>query len=310
MAHADQPVASARDVDVALLHAHPLPRHDCGTSKFERGQVLVVGGSAETPGGVLLAGIAALRVGAGRVHLATAASCAPALAIAVPEARVTALPEAAGGVLDPHGAELLDDELSRADAVVVGSGCVDRDATGALLTAVASRVGVATTLIIDAAALDAVRARPAVVRVAGGALLLPNRTEMAGLIGRSVESVEDDPLGALAAAVRASRVTVALRDARTWIADPSTGPYVDCSGSSALATSGSGDVLAGAVAGLAARGASPMTAVLWAVHAHGRSGKRLATRYGGLGLIARELLDVIGMELNDLAASAARLDVR
>ncbi len=74
-------------VTPAVLRSRPLPDHGSVETKYDRGVVVVVGGSSQTPGGVLLAGLAALRVGAGKVQLATAASAAAPLAIAVPEAR-------------------------------------------------------------------------------------------------------------------------------------------------------------------------------------------------------------------------------
>ena len=82
-----------------------------------------------------------------------------------------------------------------------------------------------------------------------------------------------------------------MRGATTWIAGPTDGPFVDESGHPALGTAGSGDVLVGIVAGLAARGATPLGATLWGVHAHGRGGEALAAEHGGLGLLARDLLD-------------------
>ena len=83
----------------------PLPQHDEGASKHDRGSVLVVGGSRQTPGAALLAGIAALRVGAGRLQIATASSVAVQLAVAVPESLVRGLPETPGGALAPAGAD-------------------------------------------------------------------------------------------------------------------------------------------------------------------------------------------------------------
>ena len=114
----------------------------------------------------------------------------------------------------------------------------------------------------------------------------------------------DRDLGRAAhAAVARFRSTVAVRGATTWIAGPTHGPFVDESGHPALGTAGSGDVLVGIVAGLAARGATPLGATLWGVHAHGRGGEALAAEHGGLGLLARDLLDRVAPELNELAAS-------
>ena len=97
------------------------------------------------------------------------------------------------------------------------------------------------------------------------------------------------------------RTPVAVRGATTWIGTPGTDVFVERAGHPALGTSGSGGVLVGIVAALAARGTDPLGAVLWGVHVHARCGEVLAARHGGLGLLARELVDQVPKTLNDLA---------
>src|SRR3954447_17649376 len=96
------PPADPLDVDAVVLAAHPLPEVDEDDDKQGRGQVLVVGGSAETPGAVILSGVAALRAGAGKLQLATAESAAVAVGVAMPEARSVGLPETSTGAIDPR----------------------------------------------------------------------------------------------------------------------------------------------------------------------------------------------------------------
>lgn len=247
-----------------------LPRHDESASKRERGQVLVVGGSRETPGAVLLAGLASLRVGAGKLQIATVASAAPGLAIAVPEARVIGLPETSEGELDPAGAERVAEHAKRANAVLVGPGVLDDVGMDAILGAVLSSTS--GTVIVDAGALPALGRLD---RVDGRVVAVPNAAELAHL-------------GADAATAAARLgVVVACRDASTTVVTPDGRSWTDESGCLGLATSGSGDVAAGAVAGLAARGATPEAAALWGARLHGLAGERL----GSIGFLARELLD-------------------
>lgn len=104
-----------------------------GSGKRSRGQVLVVGGSRRTPGAVLLAGTAALRAGAGKVRLATVATAAPALAVAVPESGVYVLPETDGGELASTAAGTVIEQVEAAHAAVVGSGMGDVRAAVELL---------------------------------------------------------------------------------------------------------------------------------------------------------------------------------
>jgi hydroxyethylthiazole kinase-like uncharacterized protein yjeF len=213
------------------------------------------------------------------------------LAIAVPEARVTPLPETPGGELSADSVATLADATRRADVVLVGSGMVDPDAGREVLAALVPMVTRSTPLLVDAAALA--REPEAIAGVHDRCLLLPNPGEMARMLGRDLDTIDRDPLDALLTAVGRYRCAVALRGGETFVGGPDTDVFVDRSGHPALATSGSGDVIAGAVAGLVARGASPLDASLWAVHAHAWAGRELARHHGGLGILARELSDLI-----------------
>src|SRR5689334_22341084 len=116
-----------RDLTSARLRAWPLPLDDDG-DKYARGTVLVIGGSIRTPGAVLLGGLAALRVGAGRLQLATVEDHAPALGVGVPEAMVDGLRSLATGGIDPAPAiERLAAPVAAADAVLFGPGMEDPD---------------------------------------------------------------------------------------------------------------------------------------------------------------------------------------
>jgi ADP-dependent NAD(P)H-hydrate dehydratase len=286
-----------------LLRDLPLPAVGSSADKNARGQVLVVGGSRETPGGVLLAGVAALRVGAGRLQLATAGSVAVALALAVPEARVIGLPENDAGAVSASSASALVIEANGADAILIGTGALDGDETGRLLCELLCVVGETTTVIIDAAGLGILAQEPALLRrVAERTIVMPNPREMAGLLGCDVGAVDSDPVAALDEAVRHLGVVVTLRGAETWTSAPGAPHYRDRSGHAALGTAGSGDVLAGALTGLSARGADPLRAALWSVHCHGIAGEVAAGRGPGVGLLARELLAELPYALRSLEA--------
>ena len=115
-------------VTAELLHKLPLPRASDDSDKDGRGRVLVIAGSPEVPGAALLAGVAALRAGAGKLQIATVASIAPHLGLAVPEALVVALPESPEGGISPMTAKLLVPRLERCDAVLIGPGMLDEEA--------------------------------------------------------------------------------------------------------------------------------------------------------------------------------------
>jgi hydroxyethylthiazole kinase-like uncharacterized protein yjeF len=288
---------TAREVDRLVLAEHAPPTDRDTTDKFGRGQVVILGGDAETPGGVVLAALAALRAGAGRAHVVTAPEVAPTMAVANPELRVSALPT--GPLTD---ARELRASVEEADVVVVGTGARDRARAASLLEQIVPLLSDRTLLCLDAAALPVVADRPALVTErAGRAVLLPNVGEAAELLQVEREVVDDDPGEAAHRAVTCFRSPVAIRGGTTWISAPGCDLFVERAGHPALGTSGSGDVLVGIVAALAARGAEPLGAVLWGVHAHARCGEVLAARHGGYGLLARDLLDQVPFTLNELA---------
>src|SRR3954467_6037314 len=113
-----------------VLRAWPLP--PSGEDKEASGRTLIVGGSTETPGAVLLAAEAALRCGAGKLQVATVASLAPHLAVALPEALVLGLPETAGATIDSSALELVLPLAADASAVLLGPGTDGIDETCAL----------------------------------------------------------------------------------------------------------------------------------------------------------------------------------
>jgi ADP-dependent NAD(P)H-hydrate dehydratase len=275
-----------REVDAARLRGWPLPVPEADGDKESRGRVLVVAGSREMPGAALLAAEAALRAGAGKLVIATAASVAPAVAVAMPEARVIALPESARGGMRVEGIAQLEPLGSDTAGVLVGPGMVDAECTLQLVRALLP-LFTRATVVLDALAMDVVRG--AVPRFDQPVVLTPHAGEMAHLIEGDKDAVLDD---AAALASRQSgrwNVVLALKGATTCVAAPSGDGWRHVACTPGLGTSGSGDVLAGLVAGLAARGASPEQAAVWGVALHAAAGDALARRIGHVGFLAREL---------------------
>ena len=289
------------DVDAELLRRWPLPQPDAGDGKEERGRVLVVGGSAMVPGAVLLAGTAALRVGAGKLQLATARSVAGALAVAVPEALVVPLEEDEQGGLLPTAGEAVAERVGRAQAVVVGVGMSD---PAAVREVIRTLVGVpGPTLVLDAAAITCLDrgGRELLAPARDRIVLTPNAVEAAALAGCEVDEVERDAEKAALRLVDELGVVVALKGPTTYTCSPDGRVFADAAGNVGLGTSGSGDVAAGAVGGLAARGADPLQAAVFGIHAHAVAGDRLAGRIGPVGYLARELAAEFPGILADLA---------
>ncbi|GHE09126.1 NAD(P)H-hydrate dehydratase [Klenkia taihuensis] len=266
-----------------LLRGWRLPEPTGG--KDARGSVLVVGGSTETLGAVLLAAEAALRSGAGKLQVAVPRSLAPVTSAALPEALVRGLVETEDGAVRADAAERVLDLAQQAAAVLVGPGMVDEPQTRQLVERLLPEL--TGPLALDALGLAAVTADPTCLHHLGGRVVLtPNPTELA--FGLHVDEVDDAPAAAAEMARRA-RAVVALGGETSWVAAPDGRLWRDESGGAGLGVSGSGDVRAGVVAGLLARGADPAQAAVWAAHLHGRAGERLAAAVGRLGFLAREL---------------------
>jgi ADP-dependent NAD(P)H-hydrate dehydratase len=302
----DRPAEAAQLVDVTggLLRGWPLPRPDGG--KQARGQVLVVGGSRQTPGAVLLAAVAALRAGAGKLQIATVQSVATVLATAVPEALVQGLPETSGGAVSGSAAGQVRDLVQGARAVLVGAGMADAGQTGTIVEAVVDGVAAgddAAVVVVDALGLARVGERPEALRALHGrAVLTPNPVELALMTGVEEREVDDDPVAHATRAAARHAAVVALGAAESYVAVPGGRCWVDSAGGPGLGVSGSGDAFAGLVTGLAARGAEPAQAAVWAAHLHGRAGDRLAARVGRLGYLAREIVDEVPLVLTELEA--------
>lgn len=273
-----------------FLSRIPLPQPSEDGDKDQRGRVLVIAGSASVPGAALLAATAALRAGAGKLQIATCQSIATHLGLAVPEALVLGLPETPAGAIDPKASALLRERVARCDAVLIGPGMLDEEAVSAL-TADLLNCDPGSAFVLDAGALGQLKDVAAVLaRHKGRLVITPHAGEMANLLGVDKDDVLSNPSEIAGQAARLLHCVVALKGPCTYITTPdgATSTYSD--GNVGLATSGSGDTLAGTVAGLLARGVSPLGAAQWGVFLHGEAGNRLAQTRGPLGFLARELL--------------------
>lgn len=274
-------MSEPRELDADLLRREfPLPLLPEDGDKEDRGLALVIAGSPEVPGAAILTGVAAQRAGAGKLQIVTDPAVSIPVGLVATGARVVA------------GFDDCGERAGTAAAIVLGPGMDEepcRGALGRVLGAQAER-----PLILDAAALgclvdfaDRARAWP------GGVALLPHSREMAQLIGCEPEEVEIDPLHAAQQAAERYRAVALIKGPNSFIVAPNGRAFRFQGGGIGLATSGSGDVLAGIVAGIAARGADPLTATLWGSFLHGEAGRLLARRIGRVGFLAQEIADVV-----------------
>ena len=291
-------------VTAGLLRRWPLPQPSADGDKEERGVAMVVGGSAQIPGALLLAGVAALRAGAGKLQLSGPQTAVASLAVALPEARVFPLPETSDGYLDTKAGARAVECARDADAILVGPGMLNEDAVRGFMDEFVRRVS-EKQLVIDAVALSALRGGRYRFTEEARVVLTPNIAEMARITGDTRAAVEGDPRGVALSVARDLNAVVALKGSETFIASPDGEVFRYSEGEVGLATSGSGDILAGIVVGLLARGATLDQAAVWAVYLHGAAGNRLKRRMGPVGFLARELSDELPALMNGLTGRRA-----
>lgn len=280
----------AKELTRSALRAFPLPPPSDG-GKNQRGRLLIIGGSRQVPGAAMLCAKSALRSGAGKVRIATVAGIAPAMAVEMPEVLVVPLAEARDGGCGRAAVRQVRKAASEVDALVGGPGM----RRGSVGTAIAKAlIGTEMPVAIDAGLLYclppiAARCRDAAVPP----VLLPHSREMAALLGIDEEHVEADRLAAAHEAAEHYRAFVLAKGSQSHIAAPDGRAWTYRGGSAGLGVSGSGDTLAGIVGALLARGAEPLTALLWGVLLHGEAGEVLSRKIGPVGFLAREIPDEI-----------------
>ncbi|GAB4402034.1 MAG: bifunctional ADP-dependent NAD(P)H-hydrate dehydratase/NAD(P)H-hydrate epimerase [Anaerolineales bacterium] len=302
----------AADIPLNLMTpkwvAERLPRRPLDAHKGTFGRALIVAGSVNYTGAAGLAAAAAVRVGAGLVTLCAGASVRPVVASLSPEVTYLVLPEEVG-VLSEAGAPLVLQEMPRAEALLVGPGLGQDDTTRRLVWAVlglgaARRTRIGFTereesppppppcpIVIDADGLNALAGlEDWHERVAAPCILTPHPGEMARLLRCSTAEVQADRIGVATRAAQHWGKVVILKGAHTVVAMPDGATFVCPFANPALATAGTGDVLAGILVGLLAQGMTPPDAAVAGVYVHALAGELAARRTGPSGLAAGDLL--------------------
>lgn len=273
-------------VDAPFLRAWPLP--EPGRSKRSRGEIVVIGGAARSPGAAIIAGRAALRAGAGRLTIAIGESSAAAAAIAFPEAGVISLAETRSGSIRGRRVDAVSSDLATADAVLIGPGLDDISETKLALNRLRRTASQQSTVVLDAFALGALSGRPH-LRISASHILTPNADEAERLLGRPLSDLSAD-------IVRIARRYRAVVTCHGRIADWHGRRFRVEEAGAGLGTSGSGDALAGAIAGLAARGCDPLQAAVWGTYVHIAAGCSLAREIASIGFLATEVVDRLPFE--------------
>ena len=294
------PAELAGDLTVELVERRDakalLPERPARSHKGTFGRVLVVAGSAAYPGAAILAASAAYRAGAGLVTLATPASLIPALVSAMPE--VTYLPLDGAGDL-----AAIEAALPQYDVLLIGPGLGQADDSVALVRALLRSPGARGLrgVVVDADGLNALAGSDWSADLPANVVVTPHPGEMARLTSRDIDAVQAGRLAIAQESAAAWGATVVLKGANTVVASAEGATRVSAIAHAALATAGTGDVLAGALAGLLAQGLPPLDAATLAVYLQGNAGERAARSMGSAGATAGDVLRELALAGRSLA---------
>ena len=300
------PAGLAEGVDKELIAAgllkSLLPQRPLWANKGTFGKILVVVGSINYIGAAYLACNGAMRVGAGLVTLATAQRLQPILASKLTEVTYLPLPESSEGIIAPRAVGKIREQLSQYNVMLVGCGLGQSESVQMFLNALLFRMKLALPhLVLDADALNALAKIPNWwLRLIDDAILTPHPGEMARLAGLPVDTIQSDRIEIARRFALEWHKTIVLKGAYTVIAAPDGRVRVSPLANPGLASAGTGDVLAGAIAGLLAQDLSFFDAATCGVFLHGEAGERVRARLGDTGMLASDLLSELPLVIKEL----------
>jgi ADP-dependent NAD(P)H-hydrate dehydratase / NAD(P)H-hydrate epimerase len=277
-----------------------LPRRAADAHKYSAGFALVVGGSADYPGAPVLAAQAAARAGAGYVRLAAADGAVPAVRAHLVEIPVTALPSGPGGLDGRAAQNALEGVLAKASALVVGPGLGRGPGTRRTVRRLLDAFEGPS--VVDADALAALDPAWLAAHARGPLVLTPHTGELERLLGEKPDLTDRPAL--VRRLAQAWGVVLVLKGLPSVVGTPDGVVLIGGPHSTALATAGTGDVLAGLTGGFLAQGLAPADAALLALHTGGRAAKHYARRHAAATMQAPDLLDRVPRVLHRLAADS------
>jgi len=292
-------ICSPDEAIISSLHLNVITSHDFArligprpaeSNKGNYGHVLVVGGSVGKAGSVAMAGMAALRAGAGLVTVATARSVLPTVAGFHPELMTESLAQTRAGTISAGAEGQLAVSIKGKSVVAIGPGISRHPETSELVRILVSKCEV--PIVLDADGLNAFEGRTDELSGKGRVLVItPHPGEMARLIGCSTAEVQKDRLGVARRFARDHQLIVVLKGNRTLVVRPDGEAWVNTTGNPGMSTGGTGDILTGMVAGMLAQNPEDtLTAVCAAVHLHGLAGDVMRDTVGEHSMVATDLL--------------------
>jgi len=273
-----------------------LPRRPRNAHKGTFGKVLICAGSMQYIGAAYLACEAAMRVGAGLVTLATAQSIQPIMAAKLTETTYAPLPEAEPGYIGGATARIVHERLADYDVLLIGCGLSQHPSVVNFVRDVLLKMpsSLKPKVVIDADALNALAQTPEWwKKLKRDAILTPHPGEIARLSGLSMKAISQDRLHAARECASKWNKTVILKGANSIIAAPDGKTRINAAANAGLASAGTGDVLAGTVAGLLAQGLSYSDAAACGAYLHTDAADTISSDLGDAGMIASDLLPAL-----------------
>lgn len=281
-----------------LVHTR-IPQRAADTHKGDNGKILVIAGSAGMTGAAALASLGVLRSGGGLVKLGIAESLHDIMETKCTEVMTQALPEGERGCLSLAAQPIILELAESANVLLVGPGLGVAGDVPQLVQKLIHQISI--PMVIDADGLNIIANNPEILEQAAGALVFtPHPGEMARLTKMSVADVQANRVEVARTYAQRWGATVVLKGARTVVAAPDGQIYINVTGNPSLATGGTGDVLAGMIAGFIGQGLTPEAAAVTAVYIHGRAADKLVAEYGKAGMLAGDLLPVIPKILREI----------
>lgn len=266
-----------------------LPLRKADAHKGDAGRIVICAGSPGYTGAAALCADAAVKAGAGLVSLYTPLSSRDVLATKLTEVMVHGLLERMPGILGGSAAGDVLKNANAADVLAIGPGLGTSESTQQVVRELLPKLTV--PVVIDADALTALVGHTEILtQMQAAKVLTPHPGEMARLTGKEISEINADRISIAAAYAKEWQAVVVLKGAPTVIACPDGTTYVNSTGTSALATGGSGDVLTGIIAGLAGQEISLQEAAICGVYLHG-----LTAELSGIdiGLAAGEIAPLL-----------------
>lgn len=268
----------------------PVRRPDAHKGDF--GHVFIIAGSPGLTGAAIMAGLSALRIGAGLVTLGIPEGLNNIFETRLTEAMTLPLPQTEEGTIAVSARTRILNFLKKADAVAIGPGLSQNRETAQLVRELMREVKI--PIVIDADGINALSGHAEILKKAKGAVVFtPHPGEMARLINSSAAEINKDRIGIARRFAQQYNIITVLKGAGTIIAEPSGFIYINSTGNPGMASGGTGDVLTGMIAGLIAQRCSPPDAAIAGVFLHGLAGDLAAKDRGEAGLIAGDVIEKI-----------------